>query len=84
MKSVQIGSWKALNETTKVAKITRIAKFRKAVDEIYGEMQMLRESPQRNCENCKHYENRGKIVNFSEEFNLGHKWEANPLGQDPL
>ena len=41
MKSVQMGSWKTLNET---AKITRIAKFRKAVDEIYGEMQMVRES----------------------------------------
>ena len=39
MNSVQMGPWKALNETceiakiTKVAKITRIAKFRKAVDE---------------------------------------------------
>ena len=45
MKSVQMGSCKALNETAKIAKITRIAKFRKAVDEIYGEMQMVRESP---------------------------------------
>ena len=61
MKSVQMGSCKALNETVKIAKITRIAKFRKAVDEIYGEMQMVRESPQRNCENCKHYENSEKL-----------------------
>ena len=61
MKSVQMGSWKALNETAKIAKITRIAKFRKAVDEIYGEMQMVRESPQLNCENCKHYENSEKL-----------------------
>ena len=28
-----MGSWKALNETAKIAKITRIAKFRKAVDD---------------------------------------------------
>ena len=56
-----MGSWKVLNETAKIVKITRIAKFRKAVDEIYGEMQMVRGSPQRNCENCKHYENREKL-----------------------
>ena len=83
MKSVQMGSWKALNETAKIAKIMRIAKFRKAVDEICEEMKLVRGRPSTKSRKLQKLQNR-TIENFAGEFNPGHKWEANPLGQDPL
>ena len=89
MKSVQMGSWKALNETAKIAKIMmRIAKFRKAVDEICDEiceeMKMVRGRPSTKLRKLQKLRKSRKIENFAGEFNPGHKWEANPLGQDPL
>ena len=65
-KKMKSGLWKALDET---AKITKIAKFCKAVDE-----NQRRNANGRPLSKLRKLRESRKIVNFAEEFNLGHKW----------
>ena len=80
MKSVQTGSWRALNETAKIMKNCENHENREISQ---GRRRNRRrntngfvESPQRNCENLRKLQKlreSQKIVNFAEEFNPGNK-----------
>ena len=58
MKSVQMGSWKALNETAKNYENHEISQRRR--QNWRSNANGFLEGPQRNCENCEYYKNREK------------------------
>ena len=66
MKSVLMGSWKTLDETAKIAKISH-GRRRKSTEKC----KWFVEGPSTKLRKLR--ESR-KIVNFAEEFNPEHKW----------